>query len=136
MAGRPRYDAATEREHRHDWWGVVLDSVNPPRLGAFYAAVSGWPIVDATESWVTLRPHDGVAYLAIQLSEGYTPPTWPNVPGQPQMMMHLDIEVDDLDVAVQSALDLGARLAEHQPQAHCPVLLDPDGHPFCLYRGT
>ena len=32
------------------------------------------------------------------------------------MMMHLDFEVTDLEEAVESALDLGARLHPHQPQ--------------------
>jgi len=27
----------------------------------------------------------------------------------------------------------GARLAEHQPQEHVRVMLDPEGHPFCLF---
>ena len=31
------------------------------------------------------------------------------------------------------ALDLGAEGAGFQPQASVRVLLDPAGHPFCLY---
>jgi hypothetical protein len=34
---------------------------------------------------------------------------------------------------VQDALALGATLAAHQPQEEVRVLLDPAGHPFCLY---
>jgi len=49
------------------------------------------------------------------------------------MMMHLDIAVDDLDEAVVWALEAGATLAEHQPQDQVRVLLDPAGHPFCLF---
>lgn len=48
-------------------------------------------------------------------------------------MIHLDIEVDDLDAAVAHALAAGARLAEHQPLPRGRVLLDPADHPFCLY---
>jgi Glyoxalase-like domain len=47
--------------------------------------------------------------------------------------MHLDIEVDDLDAAIAHATELGATVATHQPQEHVRVLLDPAGHPFCLY---
>ena len=47
-------------------------------------------------------------------------------------MMHLDIEVDDLDAAAAAAL--GARVAEYQPRDNIRVLLDPAGHPFCLCR--
>jgi hypothetical protein len=61
---------------------------------------------------------------------------WPPAPGQQQMMLHLDLEVDDLPAAVQHALSLGATLADHQPQDTVRVLLDPVGHPFCLYRGA
>ena len=49
------------------------------------------------------------------------------------MMLHIDIAVDDLAGAVADAVDLGATLAELQPQDDVRVLLDPAGHPFCLY---
>jgi hypothetical protein len=49
-------------------------------------------------------------------------------------MMHLDIEVKDLDAAIADAVALGARVAEFQPQDNVRVLLDPAGHPFCLCR--
>jgi hypothetical protein len=48
-------------------------------------------------------------------------------------MLHLDLEVDDLESAVAHALASGARLAEHQRQPRARVLLDPAGHPFCLF---
>ena len=31
------------------------------------------------------------------------------------------------------AVELGATLHEHQPQDDVRVMLDPAGHPFCLY---
>jgi hypothetical protein len=49
------------------------------------------------------------------------------------MMLHLDIEVPDLDAAVEAAVAAGATLAAHQPHNDVRVLLDPAGHPFCLY---
>jgi hypothetical protein len=51
------------------------------------------------------------------------------------MMLHLDLEVADVAAAAEAAVALGARLAGHQPQENVRVLLDPDGHPFCLYAG-
>jgi hypothetical protein len=50
------------------------------------------------------------------------------------MMLHLDIEVDDLEGEVERALGEGATLHAHQPQDDVRVLLDPSGHPFCLWR--
>ena len=41
--------------------------------------------------------------------------------------------MDDLDAAVSDAVAAGARLAEFQPQDDVRVLLDPAGHPFCLW---
>ena len=49
------------------------------------------------------------------------------------MMLHLDIKVDDLDAATAYAQRVGAVLAHHQPQDDVRVLLDPAGHPFCLW---
>ena len=49
------------------------------------------------------------------------------------MQLHLDFQVDDLDEAVAHAVECGAELADFQPQERVRVLLDPAGHPFCLY---
>jgi hypothetical protein len=47
---------------------------------------------------------------------------------------HLDFEVDDLEAAVTHAVELGAEVAAFQPQNDVRVMLDPAGHPFCLYN--
>lgn len=49
-------------------------------------------------------------------------------------MMHLDIQVEDLDTAAADTVALGARAAGFQPQNNVRTLLDPAGHPFCLCR--
>jgi len=41
--------------------------------------------------------------------------------------------VEDLVAATAFAQSLGAQVAEFQPQDDVRVLLDPAGHPFCLY---
>jgi len=51
------------------------------------------------------------------------------------MQIHLDVEVRDLAAAVAWAQDQGAQLARFQPQEDVRVMLDPAGHPFCLYIG-
>jgi hypothetical protein len=60
---------------------------------------------------------------------------WPPKPGEQQMMLHLDIAVEDLESGVAWALAAGATLAEFQPQEDVRVVLDPAGHPFCLFQG-
>jgi hypothetical protein len=43
------------------------------------------------------------------------------------MVMHLDIEVADLEEACAYALSLGARTADYQPQDDVVVCYDPAG---------
>lgn len=117
------------------YWGAVLDAPDPQALGRFYSRLLGWPIHDDTPTWVTLKPDEGVAYLGVHANPSYVPPVWPPVEGAQQMMLHLDLEVDDLPAAVEHALALGATAAGHQPQEKVRVMLDPVGHPFCLYAG-
>jgi Glyoxalase-like domain len=135
MRGRRQADPSTPRDSRHDYWGVVLDAPDPHALVRFYADLLDWEIyVDDTDD-AGVAPPDGVTYLAIQRSPTYERPVWPNEPGKQQMMLHLDFEVEDLQAAVEHAIELGAELAEFQPQDNVRVMLDPVGHPFCLYVG-
>ena len=128
-----RSQANGDRWSRSDWWGVVLDAPDVDVLARFYSGLRGWPIEKQDATDATLDLGEGVAYLSIQYNPDYVRPTWPAPAGGQQMMLHLDFEVTDLDEAVAHALSLGAELPEHQPQDNVRVLLDPAGHPFCLY---
>lgn len=123
----------SDRWARHDWWGVVLDTDDVAELTHFYADLLGWAIRHLDETDGSLDAGEGVAYLSIQRNPLYVRPAWPGLPGRQQMMMHLDFEVTELDPAVERAVGLGALVAEHQPQENVRVLIDPAGHPFCLY---
>ncbi|MFI7604616.1 VOC family protein [Micromonospora sp. NPDC049366] len=112
---------------------TVLDSPAPRDLAAFYQRLLGWSREEDEEDWIVLRPPGGGTGLAIQREAAYVRPVWPAGPGDPQMMVHLDIEVDDLDAASAHAVAAGAVLADFQPQDDVRVHLDPDGHPFCLF---
>ena len=136
MRGRVVSDGSVDPSRRHDYWGVVLEAPDPPILGRFYADLLGWPMTTDDSDGATLKPEDGVAYLAIQKAAVYTPPVWPPTEGTQHMTMHLDFEVTDLDDAVAHAVELGASVADHQPQDDVRVLLDPAGHPLCLYVGS
>ena len=110
---------------------IAIDCADPAVLAKFYAALLDWKIVDE-DDWVEVRSDDGQC-IAMQRVEGYNPPRWPSqeVPQQ----MHLDVDVDDLDVAEAQVVALGATKHEHQPGTTFRVFLDPAGHPFCLYVG-
>lgn len=114
-------------------WATVLDSPDARELAAFYRRLLGWPLATDEPDWVTLRAPGGGAGLSFQTERAYVRPVWPAGPGDPRMMSHLDIVVDDLPSAVAHAVDAGAVLADFQPQDDVRVCLDPAGHPFCLF---
>lgn len=80
-----------------------------------------------------LRSPDGSQKIEVHWEPNYVAPTWPPAADEQLMMIHLDFGVDDLDEGVARATEVGARLADHQPQEHVRVMLDPEGHPFCLF---
>lgn len=124
------------RTSKH-WFGVVLDAPNASALAHFYRDLLGWRLFKDTPEWATLVPSGSDGYnLAFQQEPNYVRPVWPSEPGKPLMMLHLDLEVDDLESAVAYAVSVGAVQADYQPQEEVRVLLDPAGHPFCLYVDT
>jgi catechol 2,3-dioxygenase-like lactoylglutathione lyase family enzyme len=112
---------------------AVLGGADPNRLAAFYRDLLGWQVRTDEPGWVTLAAPGGGAGLSFQEETGHIPPAWPAGPGDQQMMMHLDIQVEDLDAAGAHAIACGASLARFQPQTDVRVYLDPAGHPFCLW---
>ena len=115
---------------------TVLNATDPRALAAFYQELLGWVRVADEADWVKIEPPGGGSGLSFQPESLYVRPTWPAEPGAQQMMMHLDIASSDVDADVARAQELGAELADFQPQADVRVMLDPDGHPFCLFPGT
>ena len=113
--------------------GIVLDSPDARELADFYERLLGWQRTQDEPDWVKLEPAEGQAGLSFQTEPNYRRPAWPTRDGEQQMMVHLDIEVDDLEAAGQHAEAAGAELADFQPQSHVRVYLDPAGHPFCLF---
>ncbi len=113
--------------------GVVLGSPDARRLADFYHRLLGWPVEQDEPGWVKIVPSGGGTGLSFQTEEHYTRPVWPAGPDDPQMMIHLDFQVDDLESASAHALAVGATLAEYQPEDDVLVHLDPAGHPFCLF---
>ncbi|MER5772107.1 VOC family protein [Streptomyces sp. NPDC001985] len=123
MTDAPRFSLAS----------VVIDCRDARALADFYRRLLGWTVAASEPDWVHLRSPDGALGLSLQGESQYRPPVWPERPGAQQKMIHLDIRVDDLEPAVRHALSLGATEAAGQPQDDVRVLLDPAGHPFCLF---
>jgi catechol 2,3-dioxygenase-like lactoylglutathione lyase family enzyme len=116
------------------WWGVAVEAPDPPALARFWSTLLDWPVVEEQPGTAVVATSPTGPFVVFQQADGYVPPVWPPQDGRQRPMLHLDIQVGDLDEAVAEAVALGATVAEEQPQLHVRVLLDPAGHPFCLVR--
>jgi catechol 2,3-dioxygenase-like lactoylglutathione lyase family enzyme len=112
---------------------VNIGAPDPSALARFYQRLLGWQVTTDEADWVVLTDPAGGVSLAFQTEASYVRPSWPAGAGEQQMMMHLEIQVDDLAAASDHAVACGATLADWQPQDDVRVHLDPVGHPFCLY---
>jgi catechol-2,3-dioxygenase len=112
---------------------IVLDAPDAHELADFYQRLLGGSIGKNESEWVTLRPTEGDVTFAFASEPQYVAPTWPSDRERQQMMIHLDFLVEDLGEAVAHAVALGAQEATYQPQRDVRVMLDPAGHPFCLW---
>jgi predicted enzyme related to lactoylglutathione lyase len=111
-----------------------LDAPDARELASFYARLLGWQLFEGGDGGASVAPSEDAGYnLGFQTEPRYVRPVWPAEAGEPQMSMHLEIEVDDVDRAVAYAVSVGAEVATYQPQRNVRVMLDPAGHPFCLY---
>lgn len=114
--------------------GTVLATKDARKLAGFYERLLGWPRIQDEEGWVVLHPGGDATAISFHEDVEYVPPVWPSRADRQQIMSHLDIGTNDLDAAVAHALTVGASQADFQPQTDVRVMLDPDGHPFCLFR--
>ena len=112
---------------------ICIDCADAHVMADFYGRLLGWEPTIREPNWVLMRDPAGGTGLSFQADPGYRAPVWPERAAAQDKMLHLDSRVDDLDLAVEHALAAGARLAEHQPRDRVRVLLDPAGHPLCLF---
>jgi hypothetical protein len=106
--------------------GVSLDCADPDALGTFYLELLGGERAWRSPGSVGVRV-PGLLLIA-QRVDDYSPPVWPGA-----SIVHLDLSAGALlEEPVARALELGATLADFQPDERWRVLLDPAGHPFCI----
>jgi catechol 2,3-dioxygenase-like lactoylglutathione lyase family enzyme len=115
---------------------IVVDVPDADVSARFWAEVLGWERVQELPNAVDIAdPSDSGRRLVFQQVADYRPPRWPDQ-GAPQQL-HLDVRVDDLELAEQRVRALGAvPLAERvvfEDETY-RVYADPAGHPFCLIQ--
>lgn len=117
-------------------YAFTVDCKNPDKLANFYARLLGWEVMFGNEEYTLIGPpgSDQGSYpcITFQKNPAYLPPVWPAEPQEQQQMAHLDFAVNDLEKAVNHAVQCGATIAEKQFSDGWRVMLDPAGHPFCL----
>jgi hypothetical protein len=105
---------------------TIMDARDPRVCAEFWSTVLGDPITYDDGEFVVVSADTTTSGLAFQRAPDHVAPTWP-APDVPQQI-HLDVMVEDPEVAGLEVVGLGARRIEGD------VYADPAGHPFCLIR--
>jgi predicted enzyme related to lactoylglutathione lyase len=106
---------------------LYIDCADPAALADFYQKATGWEITSSGADSASLG--GGPIAVGFQRVDGYRPPSWPDTPAH----LHLDFTVADTAAAVDELIALGATKPDFQPgEWDWVVLLDPEGHPFCV----
>jgi catechol 2,3-dioxygenase-like lactoylglutathione lyase family enzyme len=117
-------------------YGTVLDCTDVDALAGFWQRLLGYQVAHREDDWVSLvDPSDPTRRLSVQQVDDHRVPTWPT--GDTPQQLHLDLVVDDLQVADPRAQELGAvPIADVETDEFetFRVYRDPAGHPFCLIQ--
>lgn len=114
---------------------VVIDCHDTILLARFWQAVLGGEIVRQSTEWVAIRPsgHSPEHPTGVTVS-------FQQVPEEKvgKNRLHLDVDVDDLDVAARQAEALGGRRIGEiviDAMGGFQVMADPEGNEFCFVHG-
>lgn len=117
-------------------YSFTIDCKDTHELAKFYSELLTWEIVFEDGDWACINApgtnQGAYPNILFQRNPEYQPPVWPEKPEAQQQMAHLDFVVNDLEKAVQHAIQCGATVSEVQFSDEWRVMLDPAGHPFCL----
>ena len=107
---------------------MTFDCADPAGLAGFWMGIVGGEIDPRTvaDDWVALRDVPGIGNIGFQkVPEGKSV----------KNRVHLDVEVDSIDVAAVAAVRAGARMqggTVAESTGWFQVMLDPEGNEFCL----
>ncbi|WP_306329590.1 VOC family protein [Streptomyces venezuelae] len=107
---------------------IVFDCADPAALVRFWAGLLGGAPVDRSADWSYVDPPEFVRLAFQRVPEGKTA----------KNRVHLDLEVEDPDLAADEALPLGAARVDGpvtDEQGSFQVMRDPEGNEFCFVTG-
>jgi hypothetical protein len=114
---------------------IVFDAADLNAESAFWASMLEGHVF-ADDRFHCVFDAAGEWRIGVQLAPNHVPPEWPD--GEPQQV-HLDLHVENVRLAHEEAIKLGARLLRQAPNLDAAegnqVYADPAGHPFCLGWG-
>ena len=106
--------------------GVIVDAIDPERLGAFWQAILGVPVHEREPGWLELEFGPRGSLMAFQPVDPVA-----HAPGR----IRIDIETTALDAATARVVALGGALKEivrFKPGEEHRVMTDPEGNEFNL----
>jgi predicted enzyme related to lactoylglutathione lyase len=123
---RTKLESVTNR-----WSAITVDCHDPARLAEFWSALLARPLLDEHDApgWATvgsrLDPEPRLTFQAV------------SEPKTAKVRIHLDVQVDDIDVGREQVTALGGRWTHERHDYDEGVVLvmqDPEGNEFCLVR--
>ncbi|NJC71057.1 VOC family protein [Planosporangium thailandense] len=110
------------------WHTVVVDAVDPGRLGRWWAEVLDYRLLREDLDEVVIGPAADV-YPQLLFNR-----VWEVKDGKNRL--HLDLSPDDQEAEVERLVDMGARQVDigQGDEADWVVLADPEGNEFCVLR--
>ena len=110
---------------------LCFDALDPSALAHFWSGVLGWEVADDPHQGTTLLPSDDTGFR-LRFVPTDEPKSGPN-------QMHFDLtstSLDDQQATVARALAHGGRHIDvgQLPEEEHVVMVDPDGHEFCVLR--
>ena len=110
-----------------------VDSRDPEKLAAFWAAVLDYRVLSREEGAVEIGPEAGFGGAAPTLV--FAPVADPT-PGKVRLHIDLNPTDRDQDAELERLLELGATPADvgQTGEENWHVLADPEGNEFCLLR--
>jgi Glyoxalase-like domain len=110
------------------WYTVVVDAIDPGRLGRWWAEVLDYRIEYEAQDEVVIVPavnaHPGLVFVKVdEVKHG-------------KNRLHLDLRPDDRDAEVERLVNMGARHVDigQGDDVTWVVLADPEGNEFCVLR--
>jgi predicted enzyme related to lactoylglutathione lyase len=104
---------------------AAFNAMNPRKLAEFYAGLLDGAVREHDDGIIEVTGGDGDLGLHFQQA---------NEPARQTGWVHLDMEAEDPDAAIQAVVAAGGSLVERRGDDtfSWTVMADPEGNPFCF----